>query len=262
MNSTQPKMIQSVQRALDILNIVAKADSPVSLAEISRTADLHINTARGLVQTLQVNNYLARSPADGCYYLGYEFLTKSDRLYTLRVKQIRETAYGPMQKISNAYHIQTFLQLCFDADVFTVTTAEPTGSFFSYRPKTGAVLPIYASASGKLQLAYMPRKMRDNLLDTILMVPYTENTITDREHLKKVLAEVRRQRFGFENEELEIGVSSLAVPFFDEDGQLAGTLSAVGAAGVIRDWAAALRKELEGVSDRVTDTIFAARFSR
>lgn len=167
-----------------------------------------------------------------------------------------------MQKISNAYHIQTFLQLCFDADVFTVTTAEPTGSFFSYRPKTGAVLPIYASASGKLQLAYMPRKMRDNLLDTILMVPYTENTITDREHLKKVLAEVRRQRFGFENEELEIGVSSLAVPFFDEDGQLAGTLSAVGAAGVIRDWAAALRKELEGVSDRVTDTIFAARFSR
>ena len=49
------RVIQSVQRAIDILNCVADAEKKISLREISEKLDLNINTARGLVQTLLVS---------------------------------------------------------------------------------------------------------------------------------------------------------------------------------------------------------------
>jgi len=93
------KTIQSVQRAIDIINCIADAGKKISLKEIGEELDLNVNTARGLVQTLLSNGFLARDLEQGTYSLGYEFYTKSTQLYEFQLKNIREAAYPDMQRL-------------------------------------------------------------------------------------------------------------------------------------------------------------------
>ena len=61
--------IQSVQRAIDIINCIENAKRSLSLNEISSQLGLNINTARGLAQTLLANGYLSKDTKQGTYKL-------------------------------------------------------------------------------------------------------------------------------------------------------------------------------------------------
>ena len=63
--NNNPKNIQSVQRAIDIINCVAEAERKISLKEISSKLGLNINTARGLAQTLLANGFLSKDVEQG-----------------------------------------------------------------------------------------------------------------------------------------------------------------------------------------------------
>ena len=52
------KLIQSVQRSIDILNCFTDASPRLSISEISQRVDLNINTTRGLINTLTANGLL------------------------------------------------------------------------------------------------------------------------------------------------------------------------------------------------------------
>lgn len=119
------RVIQSVQRAIDILNCVADAEKKISLREISEKLDLNINTARGLVQTLLVNGYLSKDVEQGSYLLGYEFLTKSKQIYQMQIQRIRDIAYPYMKKLSERYNVSSWLQISFYREIYTVEVVEP-----------------------------------------------------------------------------------------------------------------------------------------
>lgn len=219
------KTIQSVQRAIDIMNCVGDAGRKITLNEISSKLELNINTTRGLVQTLLVNGFLSKDVEQGSYTLGYEFLTKSKLVYQLQVQRIRDIAISDMERISEKYGVSCWLQTSFYRGIYTVEILEAPGSHYSYAPKSGANLPLHASASGKLRIAYMPEPERKKILDSIQLEPLTEYTITDREKFADVIERVYSQGYATELEETDIGISSAGAPFFDVRGTLSGTLS-------------------------------------
>lgn len=228
------RVIQSVQRAIDILNCVADAEKKISLREISEKLDLNINTARGLVQTLLVNGYLSKDVEQGSYLLGYELLTKSKQIYQMQIQRIRDIAYPYMKKLSERYNVSSWLQISFYREIYTVEVVEPLDSYYSYAPKHSSNLPLHASASGKLRIAYMPENERDKVLDQITLEVFTEKTISDKNHFKKMIKNVYDQEYATEIEELHVGVSSIAVPVFNSYGKLKGTLSVASSAQSIK----------------------------
>lgn len=221
------KTIQSVQRAIDIMNYVGDTGRKVSLNEISTNLGLNINTTRGLVQTLLVNGFLSKNVEKGTYILGYEFLTKSKLVYQLQVQQIRDIALPNMEHITEKYDVSTWLQTSFYRGIYTVEILESPHSHYSYTPKSGANLPLHASASGKLRIAFMPESERKKNLESLELYQLTEYTITDREKFVEIIERVYSQGYATELEETDIGISSVGVPFFDISGTLAGTLSVV-----------------------------------
>ncbi len=219
------KTIQSVQRAIDIINCVGDAGRKISLKEISSKLDLNINTTRGLAQTLLANGFLSRDVEQGTYTLGYEFLTKSKLVYQLQIQRIRDIAHPRMEQISEKYNVSSWLQISFYRDIYTVETLEAPKTSYSYTPKSGASLPLHASASGKLRIAYMPENEREKVLNTIYLEQLTTHTITDRKEFENVIKQVYSQGYATEFEEIDMGISSIAVPIFDTRGALGGTLS-------------------------------------
>jgi DNA-binding IclR family transcriptional regulator len=253
--------IQSVQRAIDIINCVGNAGKKISLKEISAKLNLNINTTRGLVQTLLVNGFLSKDLELGAYTLGYEFITKSKLVYKLQIQRIQEIAHRDMERISAKYSVSSWLQISFYRDIYTVEVVEAPGSHYAYAPKSGANLPLHASASGKLRIAYMPEQERHRILANIRLEPFTEHTVTDRERFAEIIERVFLQGYATELEETDIGISSVGVPFFDPRGTLSGTLSVAAPSVKINRILSELIVDLKRAGARITDLIASQRLT-
>ncbi len=251
------KSIQSVQRAIDIMRCVGDAGRDLTLKEISARLGLNINTARGLAQTLLDNGFLSKKVETGGYMLGYEFLTKSKLVYEAQIKHIRDIAFPDMERIAGRFGVSCWLQICFYRDIYTVETVEAPNSHYAYTPRSGANLPLHASASGKLHIAYLPEEERIKLLRTITLEPLTEHTISDRDAFAKEVERVASQGYATELEECDIGVSSVGAPFFDGRGTLAGTLSVAAPSATVSRILGDAVIELRRTADRITHAVSA-----
>ena len=78
MPEKEVRVIQSVQRAIDIINCFDEHELKLTLPQISAKLELNINTVRGLVNTLLANGYLEHVADGNCYMLGLAFLPKAD----------------------------------------------------------------------------------------------------------------------------------------------------------------------------------------
>ena len=77
MPEKEVRVIQSVQRAIDIINCFDEHELKLTLPQISAKLELNINTVRGLVNTLVANGYLEHVADGNCYMLGLAFLPKA-----------------------------------------------------------------------------------------------------------------------------------------------------------------------------------------
>lgn len=256
------KTIQSVQRAIDIINCVGAAEQRIRLKEISSKLQLNINTTRGLVQTLLINGFLSKDSEQGTYSLGFEFLNKSKIVYQTRIQHIRDIAYPEMKRISGRFGISSWLQIGFYRDIYTVETVEAPDGYYSYKPKSGSNLPLHASASGKLLLAYMPELERQQIMNDLNMAPLTEFTITDRDTLACAIESIYLQGYASELEEMDIGISGVGAPFFEDDYVLGGTLSVVTSSIKLERILSDVVVELKQACTLITESISSRRWSK
>ena len=72
--------------------------------------------------------------------------------------------------------------------------------------------PLYCTSLGKVLLAFSEQELVERFLSEAVLLPRTPNTITDRRRLRAELAQVKRQGFAVDDEELELGLRCIAVP--------------------------------------------------
>ena len=95
------------------------------------------------------------------------------------------------------------------------------------RTRIGHRGPLHATAIGKVFLAYGP----DALLDEVLaagLQPYTSRTVSTEAALRAELETVRRESVAFVVGQFVQGVTALAVPLQDPDGDVHAAISIVG----------------------------------
>lgn len=84
----------------------------------------------------------------------------------------------------------------------------------------GARLPAYCTSMGKVLLAYRPPDEVSRLMREVPMTPHTPKTVTSLERLRSDLERIRRLGYGMTDEELELGVRSIAAPIRDAMGEV------------------------------------------
>jgi IclR family pca regulon transcriptional regulator len=87
-----------------------------------------------------------------------------------------------------------------------------TRRWMSTNLQVGSRLPAYCTSLGRAILAYLPLEEARRLLQGVSMTAHTEYTVTEPEVLLRMLGEVRRRGYAWNNEELEIGLRSVAAP--------------------------------------------------
>ena len=151
MTTTTPKLIQSVQRAIDILNCFNNSNPEISINEISAKTKLNVNTARGLINTMVANNLLLLDHNTNHYRLGSFFLSKAGiiqsqiRSYIILCKPL-------MNALAEKYHITASLQIVNQDEIVTIYCAYPVSTSYYITLSEYTPLPEYVTSSGKLLL--------------------------------------------------------------------------------------------------------------
>ena len=224
------KVIQSVQRAIDILNCFDDAVTELSLSQISETLSLNKSTVHGILATLCANDFMQQGPS-GKYRVGHALIHKF-RLAPEGYRAILlEEAKPQMARIANEYKMTTSLFVLENNALELLNRTQPASATYTINTiSNDRSEPLYCTASGRIRLAYMSAAEIEHYFAHTQLEQLSIFTPTTREAVLAGIAEVRANGYSFENEELGEGVSAISVPIFNPSGGLFGTLSTTGIA--------------------------------
>ena len=179
-------------RAVRIFEAFTPDERVLSVSQIARRARLHLATASRLIAELESHGLLDREP-DRRVRVGvrmWELALRASPTLGLR------TVSMPFMEDAHAvlgHHVQ--LGVLDAGEVLFVERLSAPGAVISCARAAGR-LPLHASASGLVLLAFGPRELQERILAGPLR-RYTASTVTDDTALRVALAEVRRQGYAY-----------------------------------------------------------------
>ncbi len=222
--ATQNGTIQSVDRAIMLLERLASRGGSASLADLARDIELSPSTVHGLLATLRQHGFVGQD-ANGRYILGIK-LFELGSLVVARL-DLRAVAGPILQRLLDRFQETVHLVVGDGPDVVYIDKRESMQSM-RIVSQVGARLPAFCTGVGKSILAFKSETELAELLDNMTLQPWTRHTITDKEQFKAHLREVRSRGYALDNEEIIEGLRCVAAPIRDYSKQVIAALSVSG----------------------------------
>ncbi|QGH33223.1 helix-turn-helix domain-containing protein [Gracilibacillus salitolerans] len=214
-------IIQSVDRALKILDLFNEQNSEMKITEISRKLDLNKSTTHSLLKTLKEHNYIKQNADSGKYSLGLKLLERGQ--FMLNSMDIREIARKYLIDLSVITGQTTHLVIL--EGMYGVYIDKVEGASAIVYSRIGKRVPIHSSAVGKSLMAFKQQEEIEERLQDYEFFSQTDKTITDKQVYVDELTKVRAQGYSVDNEENEPGIYCIAVPIFDHTNQVIAAIS-------------------------------------
>jgi IclR family acetate operon transcriptional repressor len=217
--------IQSIERAVAIIEIVANHSDGISLAQLSSQLGLNNTTAFHLIKTLLKLGIVAQDTKTKHYHIG-------SRLFMLAAGALNETtllslATPVLERLSRDTGETTHLAVRSHHAIVVIARTAATG-LLQLSGGAGATRPAHATAIGKVLLAAMLPEDLEHLLATLPLPPITTKTITDRDELRRELEQIRKHGIAYDKGELDQDVKCVAMPVYDFAGRCIAALGISG----------------------------------
>jgi IclR family pca regulon transcriptional regulator len=221
-----PSFISALARGLAVIRAFGAGRERLTLADIARATDLPRATVRRSLLTLQALGYVANDGkhfmlTPGVLSLGYAYLSS-----TPLPRAIQPT----LEMVSEKTNESSSCAILDGGEIVYVARAA-TRRIMSVGLSTGSRLPAYCSSLGRVLLADLPEQDARELLGDMDRRKLTPHTLTDVDALMQALARVRADGFCLVDEELEIGLRSIAVPVRNAAGQVIAAMNVSAQAG-------------------------------
>ena len=219
------KNIQSVARALAILEQVAQQENGTALGQISSALGLNKSTVHGIAATLERFGYLSRHDDSGRYALGLK-AWELGQAYVGNLN-LEQVARGYMAKLVSKHEDASHLGVLSGTEALFIQKIDCSRTV-GLRIRVGTRTPLYCTGVGKALLAYQKPEIQEKLLSQIQLEPYTSKTILDFDTLRKELALVRERGYSCDQGEIESDLRSVGAPIFDHTEKCVGAVSLAG----------------------------------
>lgn len=211
--------VQSLERGIAVLRSFDAENSGQTLSDVARRTGLTRATARRLLLTL-VN--LGYANTDGRVFsltpavldIGYAYIS------SLNIQQIAQPF---LEELSERVRESASISVLDGKDIVYVARV-PTTRIMTIALGLGTRLPAHCTSMGRVMLASLePQELRTRL--TAPLEPMTDRTITKIAALKTELAVIAEQGWALVDQELELGLRSIAAPLRDSGGRVIAALN-------------------------------------
>lgn len=217
---TDPSFMTSLARGLAVVQAFSDSRKPQTIANISQKTGIPRAAVRRCLHTLrelgyvdaELNNFSLRPKV---LTLGYSYLSSTP---------LTVSAQPYLNDISRTLNESSSMAVLEDGEVLYVARASTT-RVMSVALNTGSRLPAYCTSLGRVMLAHLPPDELERYLARTKLRAMTENTVVNQKRLREILADVRRDGYAINDEELELGLRSIAVPVRGASGQVLAALN-------------------------------------
>ncbi len=228
---TEEKNVKSLEKALDIIEIVSNEQQDASLSEIARQTGLPKSTVHRLIATLMGRGYLEKTEA-GSYKIGLK-LFEAVSCYINNL-ELQTEARPYIAELTSHLGLTSYLGVLDGDEVVYIEKLDAVSAMKMYY-QIGSRMHAYCSSLGKCLLSNYSKAQLDVILEDCSFIKFTPNTIASREELDAEIAKVRKQGWAMDNEECEKGHRCIGAPIFDYKGDIIAAVSASGDKRVLTD---------------------------
>ncbi|MFC9918146.1 IclR family transcriptional regulator [Agromyces binzhouensis] len=225
----EPRTVRSVSHAVELMRILARSNSTVTLSVLSRKIGLSKPAVYKLMNSLLAEGLVQRDPTGG-YRLGWTAYELAGQIPEAR--DLARAARFEMMDLAGTVPGAALLSVADNDGVLYVDREQEDPGFITLAT-IGHRSPLHATASGKVLLAGLSDREIARLLSGPLP-PSTTTTLTEPRALATELTKVRVEGFAACWGEHEPTLSSLAVPVRDESGSVRAALAVAISSDLLR----------------------------
>jgi DNA-binding IclR family transcriptional regulator len=203
--------VQALDRAFAVLDLLAESDTPLGLAQVALSLQLHKSTAHRFLMVLERHRMVERTPG-GKFRLGLRLFDFGNR--AIEQYDLRERAQPHLRRLVAETEETAHLCILEGAHVIYIDKIEPTRSVRMIT-RVGASNPVHCTSVGKAILAFLPEERVNEVLRRTRFERFTQRTISTAEALRVEIEKTRRRGYAVDDEELEEGLRCIAVPVLD-----------------------------------------------
>ena len=219
--------IKSLRKAMALLNVIAEAERPLTIAAVAMKAGIPRPTAYRVIQTLVGAGFVEQDGQDGRLSIGFAVLPLASSL--LDRNRVRVEALPHLQALAQKSGERANLGMLYRDRVLYIAGVEKPVLPTIYS-RFGKNAPAHCSSLGKAILAFSPEKDVTDLLGRAPLAAFTPTTITARPAFLKELSDIRKRGYATDRAEHLAGSFCLAAPIFDANNRAVGAIGISGRA--------------------------------
>jgi len=214
--------IGSLQKAIRVLKAFTHNEPKLSLTELSKKTGITISSLQRIVATFVVEGFLHKDEQTKRYQLGHSLLylgnlVKQESSLILVSEPVLKRLNEETKENLSLNVIDGLERRC----ILNFDSSYP----LSTKMLVGDTSPLYAGASSKTLLAFMPNYME--YVNHVQLEKITENTVKTKEQLLEQLEQVRQQHYCISNSERVRGACSISVPILNAAHESIASISIV-----------------------------------
>ncbi|MNI04214.1 HTH-type transcriptional regulator KipR [compost metagenome] len=210
---------QALGRALDILFVLAEADTPLTVSEIAEKVSIPESSAYRFIQTLEQNGIVERK-GKGQITLGLRIFDLARSLSNQIDKQLLAIARPIMEELTHQTNETSVLFIRSGMNAVCIENVS-THRLIRLSIQNGRVLPLHEGASGKMLLAFENPKIIDQVMSSIA----NEQV---RVKLSQELTQIHEAGYSCTVGEFDPDAFAIAAPVWDTHQRIVASLSIAG----------------------------------
>lgn len=215
---------KSSVRLLTILECLSNNSMPMKLQEIANVTNMSQSTVLRYLYSLKEENYIYQDDDTARYALTWKICQLSEGM----------NSFISLRNMANPFINQLANQLSLGACLVVEQNHECLYLDYIGAPnglspqRIGTIAPMHATGSGKVLLSQYSKTQFKKFLQKKGLPACTDHTITNPEKLTIELSKIRKQGFGMDEEECEIGLRCISLPLRDYTGKVIASMSVFG----------------------------------
>lgn len=224
------KSIQVIERALDILELLAAEKNGLGVTEIGNRLGLHKSTVHRILSALGERGYIEKSSTKGLYGIGLKMVELSS--VHLSNLELKTEARPYLWELTSKLGLTSHLAILDGTDAIYIEKVDVLSNIRLYS-QIGRRIPVYCSALGKSLLSGLSDEELERTISRCQFKSNTPNTILDRKELIHQVKKVKTTGWSVDDEEHDEGIRCIAAPVKDYRGKVIAALSVSGPTSVV-----------------------------
>ena len=227
MEKRKKEKIKSIEKSLNLLEILSDNEKEMSITEISKELQMGISTVHRILTTLKSRDYIIQNKQTLKYALGIKLFVLGCKVQS--AVNLVELVTPFLQKLSQHTKESINFAILEDREAVCLSKIE-SPEVLRTDIEIGARLPAHCTAVGKALLAFLSERKFTMLYgnDNNKLYTPTPNSISSVMELKKCLKKSKKDGYTTDKEEFKIGINCLGVPILNNEGKSIAGISVTG----------------------------------